>query len=60
MRPAADVRKSAANMLIASDNGINKIKVIKNLSIRSILLSKIFEILLMSIIYIKYTYLLLN
>ena len=25
MRPAADVRKSAANMLIASDNGINKI-----------------------------------
>jgi hypothetical protein len=45
---------------MANDNGINRIVVIKNLSAKLILLLKIFEILLMTIIYLNNTYFLLK
>ena len=60
IRLEIDAKKSAAKILMANDNGINRIEVIKNLSAKLILLLKIFEILLMTIIYLNITYFLLK
>ena len=49
IRLEKDVKKSAVNILIANDNGINRTEIIKNLSAKSFLLLKIFEILFMTI-----------
>ena len=60
IRLEIDAKKSAVKILMANDNGINRIEVIKNLSAKLILLLKIFEILLMTIIYLNITYFLLK
>ena len=60
IRLEIDVKKSAAKILIANDNGINRIEIIKNLSAKSILLLKIFEILLNDHYLINNTYFLLK
>ena len=60
IRLETDAKKSAVKILMANDNGINRIEVIKNLSAKLILLLKIFEILLMTIIYLNITYFLLK
>ena len=60
IRLETDVKKSAVKILMANDNGINRIEIIKNLSAKLILLLKIFEILLMTIIYLNNTYFLLK